>query len=108
MTSAPDRYFRAGAAALIGMAMLLGIGPARGAEPIPAETRIDLDATVVSGNEELPKVLYIVPWQAPHGAAALPPRDTTVDDDLFRRLQPAAHRRETLYLDNLTGSDPKE
>jgi len=26
---------------------------------------IELEATIISGNQELPKVLYIVPWQDP-------------------------------------------
>ena len=29
--------------------------------------RYELEATVISGNQELPKVLYIVPWQDPGG-----------------------------------------
>lgn len=91
--------------ALAGMAALHG---AHGAEQTSAEARIDLDATIVSGNEELPKVLYIVPWQAPDRRPVLPAPQATVDDGLFRRLRPAEHRREIFYLDHLTGSDPKE
>ena len=28
-----------------------------------AEDRIELDTTVIKGNTELPKILYVVPWQ---------------------------------------------
>ena len=28
---------------------------------------IQLDETVIQGNQELPKVLYIVPWREPDG-----------------------------------------
>ena len=30
-----------------------------------AADRADLDGTTITGNRELPKVLYIVPWQKP-------------------------------------------
>lgn len=28
-----------------------------------AEDKIELDTTVIKGNSELPKILYVVPWQ---------------------------------------------
>lgn len=28
-----------------------------------AEDKIELDTTVIKGNAELPKILYVVPWQ---------------------------------------------
>lgn len=70
--------------------------------------RIDLEETVISGNQELPKVLYIVPWQAPGARPELTAPAVAGNDGLFRRLQPAAHRRELFYLDNLPGIAPKE
>ncbi len=55
--------------------------------------RIDLDTTQITGNRELPKVLYIVPWKRPElGDLGGRPLNslldevlTPVDRDVFRR-----------------------
>lgn len=55
--------------------------------------RLDLDTTVVTGNRELPKVLYIVPWKkADIGDLPAQPFNTLLDEaltpvdrDVFRR-----------------------
>jgi hypothetical protein len=55
--------------------------------------RIELDTTVVTGNRELPKVLYIVPWKkADIGDLPAQPFNTLLDEvltpvdrDVFRR-----------------------
>lgn len=61
--------------------------------PVSAEDRIDLDGTSITGNRELPKVLYIVPWKK-NVAVDLKgkPRQSLVDEalspvdrDVFRR-----------------------
>lgn len=60
---------------------------------------IELDETVISGNEELPKVLYIVPWQQPEGLPDIDLPARGVETELFRRLYPPAYRRELGYLE---------
>lgn len=55
--------------------------------------RIELDTTIVTGNRELPKVLYIVPWKkADIGDLPAQPFNTLLDEvltpvdrDVFRR-----------------------
>jgi hypothetical protein len=55
--------------------------------------RIELDTTQISGNRELPKVMYVVPWRRadPGDFAGRPPNSlldealTPVDRDVFRR-----------------------
>jgi hypothetical protein len=55
--------------------------------------RLELDTTVVTGNRELPKVLYIVPWKkADLGELPAQPFNTLLDEvlspvdrDVFRR-----------------------
>ena len=55
--------------------------------------RIQLDTTQISGNRELPKVMYVVPWRRadPGDFAGRPPNSlldealTPVDRDVFRR-----------------------
>lgn len=31
--------------------------------PVNAEDTIELETTIIKGNKELPKILYIVPWK---------------------------------------------
>lgn len=76
---------------------------------------IQLDETVISGNQELPKVLYIVPWQQPEGLPDIELRTDFAEVDLFRRLYPPAYRRELTYFEAAraartapAASDPKE
>lgn len=65
---------------------------ARAAGP-KSNDRLDLDTTVVTGNRELPKVLYIVPWKkADIGELPAQPFNTLLDEvltpvdrDVFRR-----------------------
>lgn len=69
---------------------------------------IELDETVISGNEELPKVLYIVPWQQPKGLPEIDLDTEFTEVELFRRLYPPAYRRELTYFENLQGNHPEE
>lgn len=63
---------------------------------------IQLDETVISGNQELPKVLYILPWQRAEGPLELDVRHDFTESDVFRKLYPPAYRRELNYFDTLT------
>jgi hypothetical protein len=69
-------------------------GPASTAKPAPkASDRIELGTTQISGNRELPKVMYVVPWRRadPGDFSGRPPNSlldealTPVDRDVFRR-----------------------
>jgi hypothetical protein len=60
---------------------------------------IKLDETVISGNQELPKVLYIVPWQQPDGLPEIELKTEFAEVELFRRLYPPAYRRELSYYE---------
>jgi len=60
---------------------------------------IELDETVISGNQELPKVLYILPWQQPDGLPEIELRTDFGEVELFRRLYPPAYRRELVYYE---------
>jgi hypothetical protein len=63
--------------------------------PVPGKSsdRIELDTTQISGNRELPKVMYVVPWRRadPGDFSGKPPNSlldealTPVDRDVFRR-----------------------
>lgn len=63
---------------------------------------IQLDETVISGNQELPKVLYILPWQRAEGLPDIEVEHDFTESDVFRKLYPPAYRRELNYFDTLT------
>lgn len=73
----------------------------------PTQT-IRLDETVISGNQELPKVLYILPWQTPEGMPELEVRADMAEKEVFRRLYPPAYRRELKYFDTLNRIQSEE
>jgi hypothetical protein len=64
---------------------------------------IRLDETVISGNQELPKVLYILPWREPAGLPEIEIQAEFTEKDVFRRLYPPAYRRELGYFESLAG-----
>jgi hypothetical protein len=70
--------------------------------------RVVLDETVISGNQELPKVLYILPWQQPTGLPEIELRAHFAEEALFRRLYPPAYRREMSYFENLQEDHPEK
>ena len=65
---------------------------------------IQLDETVISGNQELPKVLYILPWRQPEGLPDIELEAEFTELTVFRRLYPPAYRRELEYFRNLEAS----
>jgi len=78
-----------------GPAAVPGSGAAAGA-PLKggkSSDRLELDTTQISGNRELPKVMYVVPWRRPDPGefTGRPPNSlldealTPVDRDVFRR-----------------------
>ena len=62
-----------------------------------AQERIEMEGTTITGNRELPRVLYIVPWKtAERFELDSPPIDSIME----RRLEPldrAAFRRTIRY-----------
>ncbi|MCC7259305.1 MAG: hypothetical protein IT486_13145 [Gammaproteobacteria bacterium] len=69
----------------------------------PGNARLDLDPTSIRGNQELPKVLYIVPWKEP--ALAEPggrPLGSLVDEALSP-VDREVFRRQMAYFDQLYG-----
>lgn len=64
---------------------------------------LQLDQTVISGNQELPKVLYILPWREPEGLPDIEIQAEFTEEEVFRRLYPPAYRRELGYFETLSG-----
>jgi len=60
--------------------------------------RLDLDTTVVTGNRELPKVLYIVPWKkAELGELPAQPFNTLLDE-VLQPVDRDVFKREVKYF----------
>ena len=73
-----------------------------------ASHTIRLEETFVSGNQELPKVLYIVPWKQPGGIPDLTLKTEAPELQIFRRLYPPEYRRELKYYELLTAADTEK
>jgi len=69
---------------------------------------VRLEQTLVSGNQELPKVLYIVPWQQPGGIPDIALNPEAPELQVFRRLYPPAYRRELNYYKSLQMADKEK
>jgi hypothetical protein len=68
--------------------------------------RLDLDTTVVTGNRELPKVLYIVPWKkADIGELPAQPFNTLLDE-VLTPVDRDVFRREVTYYEAVSGAAP--
>ena len=66
-----------------------------------AEERLEMEGTAIIGNQELPKVLYIVPWkQSELPDLSEPPLQSLIDDALAP-IDREEFRREVLYHDAL-------
>lgn len=72
------------------------------ARPAAASDRLTLEATTVTGNRELPKVLYIVPWKkADIGNLPGQPFNTLLDETLTP-VDRDVFRREVDYYEAIT------
>lgn len=62
----------------------------------------------VTGNQEQPKVLYIVPWQPAQDDTILTqPLTTKLHRDIFSHIERPEHLRELQYLEQLTPAQKK-
>jgi hypothetical protein len=95
------------------MLCVLTLQPVWGDEPVPAPVieigkpqppdRMDLDTTSIRGNQELPKVLYILPWKDP-GPAEMTGRPlNSLIDEALAPVDREVFRRQQSYFDQLYG-----
>lgn len=94
--------------ALISTILLAASGVCLAEDPGRSGGTIVLDETVISGNQELPKVLYILPWRQPSGLPDIQVKTEFTELEVFRRLYPPAYRRELSYFETLDGTTLKE
>lgn len=63
--------------------------------------RLELDPTSVRGNQELPKVLYIVPWKDPGLAEPAGRPVGSLIDEVLAPVDREVFRRQTSYFEQL-------
>ena len=69
--------------------------------PVVAEERLDMEGTRIRGNQELPKVLYIVPWkQAEIPDLSQPPLESLIDEALTP-VDREVFQRQIRYYDEI-------
>ncbi len=65
--------------------------------------RLELDTTDITGNRELPKVLYIVPWKRSDLGDVVGKPVNSLLDEVLQPLDRDVFRRENRYYDALEG-----
>ncbi len=90
------------AGTVLATVLLLAL-PLAAAEPQPATSpdRLELETSAIRGNQELPKVLYIVPWKEP---GLLEPAGRPLNSLVDEALAPVdrdVFRRQMDYFDQL-------
>jgi len=83
------------------------VSPVGGTQPGPKDKpvgpdQLELDTTIVTGNRELPKVLYIVPWKKAD-LGELPQPFNSLLDEVLTPLDRDVFRREVNYYGVITG-----
>jgi hypothetical protein len=94
------------------------VRPAAAPAPTPtaASTRaaprvmdsLDLGTTSITGNAELPKVLYIVPWKKSDLGDLVGRPVNTLLDEVLAPVDPAVFERHLSYYDSLYGKREEE
>ncbi|MCS6946780.1 MAG: hypothetical protein NZM12_04100 [Steroidobacteraceae bacterium] len=98
-TALPVR--RAGAAAAERSAAPPSASTPRARSAARVTDRVELEATQITGNRELPKVLYIVPWKRPDlGDLAGKPLNSLLDE-VLAPVDRDVFRRENRYFEAL-------
>jgi hypothetical protein len=67
--------------------------------------RLELGRTEITGNQELPKVLYIVPWQKSDPGDLMGRPVNTLLDEVLAPLDREEFIRQVDYYDDLYGED---
>ena len=75
--------------------------PAAAAAKGNAKDRLDLDASQITGNRELPKVLYIVPWRSAELGDLVGRPVNSLLDEVLEPVDRDVFRRQNRYFDAL-------
>lgn len=69
--------------------------------PAQAEDRIEMKGTSIIGNQELPKVLYVVPWKNSELPDMEQPALQSLIDEILQPLDREEFQREVNYYHTL-------
>jgi hypothetical protein len=83
------------------------VNTSRGAGP-GAIDRLDLGTTSITGNQELPKVLYIVPWKRSDLGDLVGRPVNTLLDEVLAPVDPDVFERHLSYYETLHGEAQEE
>jgi len=64
-----------------------------------AQERLQMEGTEITGNKELPRVLYIVPWKSVERFEISSPPITSIMDQQLTPIERAAFKRQIHYHD---------
>jgi len=68
---------------MIRLTLILFLALSSGFSIVHAEDKLNMDGTAIIGNQELPKVLYIVPWKKSEVPdMTQPPLESLIDEAL--------------------------
>jgi hypothetical protein len=81
---------------------------ARGSSSPRALDSIDLGTTSITGNQELPKVLYIVPWKKSDLGDLVGRPVNTLLDEVLAPVDPEVFERHLNYYEALNGKKGQE
>ena len=85
-------------------------GPPRAAAPVTApqaapraraQDRLELDTTQITGNRELPRVLYVVPWKRPDLGDLTGKPANSLLDEVLAPVDRDVFKRQNRYYDAL-------
>ena len=76
-------------------------GNAKGSVKGNAKDRLDLDSTQITGNRELPKVLYIVPWRSAELGDLVGRPVNSLLDEVLEPVDRDVFRRQNRYFEAL-------
>jgi hypothetical protein len=74
-----------------------------GGTPSRGPQQVQLDATAIRGNQELPKVLYIVPWKDPAMVEFAGRPANSLVEEILAPVDREVFRRQVRYFDQLYG-----
>ncbi len=86
-------------ALLVGSSVRAEDAPARAAAPVA--TALNLDPTAIRGNQELPKVMYVVPWKDAAMAELAGRPVNSLVEEVLAPVDREVFRRQTRYFHQL-------
>jgi len=81
-----------------------GSGPQQAPATVASTGVLTLDSSAIRGNQELPKVMYIVPWKDPAMAELAGRPVNSLVEEVLAPVDREVFRRQTRYFSQLYGA----